>query len=58
MATNPEFKYHLSETDVTKEGGVVQMVQDTMKTFGRIDYAANIAGVSAGPQPITQSPLM
>lgn len=49
MATNPGFKSHISETDVTKEDQVVQMVQDTLKTFGRIDYAANIAGVSAGP---------
>ncbi len=49
MATNPGFKSHISETDVTKEDQVVQMVQDTLKTFGRIDYAANMAWVSAGP---------
>ncbi|PBL02033.1 3-oxoacyl-reductase [Armillaria gallica] len=34
VATNPGFKSHISETD------------DTLKTFGRIDYAANIAGIT------------
>ncbi|KAK0242273.1 hypothetical protein EDD85DRAFT_282640 [Armillaria nabsnona] len=48
VATNPGFKYHISETDVTKEDRVVQMVQDTLKAFGRIDYAANIAGITEG----------
>ncbi|KAK0467836.1 uncharacterized protein EV420DRAFT_1501518 [Desarmillaria tabescens] len=46
MVTNPEFKSHMSEVDVTKEDRVVQMVHDTVKTFGRIDYAANIAGIT------------
>ncbi|KAK0206055.1 hypothetical protein DFS33DRAFT_553695 [Desarmillaria ectypa] len=46
VATNPELKTHTSEIDVTNEDQVVQIVQDTMKTFGRIDYAANIAGIT------------
>ncbi|KAG7446018.1 NAD(P)-binding protein [Guyanagaster necrorhizus] len=44
-ATNPNFRVFTSVVDVTEEDQVLQMVNDTIKTFGRIDYAANIAGV-------------
>ncbi|KAK0206014.1 hypothetical protein DFS33DRAFT_550312 [Desarmillaria ectypa] len=44
-ATNPNFRVFASVVDATKEDPVVQMVNDTIKTFGRVDYAANIAGV-------------
>ncbi|KAK0447942.1 short-chain dehydrogenase/reductase SDR [Armillaria borealis] len=44
-ATNPNFRVLTSVVDATKEDQVVQMVNDTVKTFGRVDYAANIAGV-------------
>ncbi|KAK0242151.1 3-oxoacyl-reductase [Armillaria nabsnona] len=44
-ATNPNFRVFTSVVDATKEDQVVQMVNDTVKTFGRVDYAANIAGV-------------
>ncbi|KAF9043767.1 3-oxoacyl-reductase [Hymenopellis radicata] len=50
-ATNPTFETLTSHTDVTKEDQVVQMLKDTMKTFGRVDYAANIAGVSTTWSP-------
>jgi len=33
-------------TDVSKEEDVKAMVQKAVDTFGRIDYAANVAGVS------------
>lgn len=45
-AVNPQFKVYTSEADVSKEDQVVRMVQDAANNFGRIDYAANIAGVS------------
>ncbi|KAK0467784.1 short-chain dehydrogenase/reductase SDR [Desarmillaria tabescens] len=45
VATNPNFRVFTSVVDTTKEDQVVQMVNDTIKTFGRVDYAANIAGV-------------
>ncbi|KAK0191633.1 3-oxoacyl-reductase [Armillaria mellea] len=45
-ATNPQFKAYTSEADLSKEDQVVRMVQDAANNFGRIDYAANIAGIS------------
>ncbi|KAK0231523.1 hypothetical protein IW262DRAFT_1527301 [Armillaria fumosa] len=44
-ATNPQFKVYTSEADLSKEDQVVRMVQDAANNFGRIDYAANIAGI-------------
>ncbi|KAF9886748.1 reductase [Aspergillus nanangensis] len=34
------------ETDVTKVTSVRRMVSETVKAFGRIDYAANVAGIT------------
>ncbi|PBK65582.1 oxidoreductase [Armillaria solidipes] len=44
-AANPQFKAYTSEADLSKEDQVVRMVQDAANNFGRIDYAANIAGI-------------
>ncbi|KAK0231379.1 short-chain dehydrogenase/reductase SDR [Armillaria fumosa] len=48
-ATNPNFRVFTSVVDATKEDQVIQMVNDTVKTFGRVDYAANVAGVLDNP---------
>ncbi|KAF8914526.1 short-chain dehydrogenase/reductase SDR [Mucidula mucida] len=56
VATNPTFRTLTSHIDVTKEDQVVQMLKDTMKTFGRVDYAANIAGVSTTWSPTADLP--
>ncbi|KAK0191524.1 3-oxoacyl-reductase [Armillaria mellea] len=48
-ATNSNFRVFTSVVDTTKEDHVVQMVNDTVKTFGRVDYAANVAGVLDNP---------
>ncbi|KAK0455727.1 3-oxoacyl-reductase, partial [Desarmillaria tabescens] len=45
-ATNPQFKVYMSEVDLSKEDQVIRTVQDAANNFGRIDYAANIAGIS------------
>ncbi|KAK0479977.1 3-oxoacyl-reductase [Armillaria luteobubalina] len=43
--TRKDFKVYTSEADLSKEDQVVRMVQDAANNFGRIDYAANIAGI-------------
>jgi len=45
VATNAIFRAIAVTTNVTREDEVKAMVEETMSTFGRIDYAANIAGV-------------
>jgi NAD(P)-dependent dehydrogenase (short-subunit alcohol dehydrogenase family) len=40
--------------DVSKAGDVEQMVQSTLKTFNRLDYAVNNAGIEGNPAPITE----
>ena len=47
LATNPKFQAIAVAVDVTKEEEVITMVRKAVETFGRIDYAANIAGVSS-----------
>lgn len=45
-STNPKFQAIAVAVDVTKEEEVTTMVRKAVETFGRIDYAANVAGVS------------
>jgi len=45
VATNPKFLAITVKTNVVNEGEVKEMVEETMSTFGRLDYATNIAGV-------------
>ena len=49
VATNPKYRALIMQVDVTKEEGVNAMIDETMKEFGRIDYAVNSAGVSFLP---------
>lgn len=46
VASNPEFKSFASQLDLAKEDEVAKMLKTTLEEFGRVDYAANIAGVS------------
>jgi NAD(P)-dependent dehydrogenase (short-subunit alcohol dehydrogenase family) len=39
--------------DVSNASDVEQMVQSTLKTFNRLDYAVNNAGIEGNPAPIT-----
>ncbi len=47
IATNKEYKTLVMQVDVTKEAEVDRMVEETVREFGRIDYAFNSAGVSS-----------
>jgi NAD(P)-dependent dehydrogenase (short-subunit alcohol dehydrogenase family) len=44
-ATNPEFKCITIRVDVRDETSVKAMVAETVKAFGRLDYAVNCAGI-------------
>ena len=46
LATNPQYRVLVVQVDVTKEAEVDRMVEETVREFGRIDYAFNSAGVS------------
>lgn len=46
-ASNPKFKSFASQLDLTNEDQVAKMLKATLEEFGRVDYAANIAGVRA-----------
>lgn len=45
QATNKAFKVEVGFMDVRNEAEVDRIVGHAKETFGRIDYAANIAGV-------------
>ena len=47
VATNPKYRALIMQVDVTKEDAVNTMIDETIKEFGRIDYALNSAGVSS-----------
>jgi len=51
VATHPKFRAIAVKTDVTKEEEVKGMVEEAVGTFGRIDYAANIAGARCFHSP-------
>jgi NAD(P)-dependent dehydrogenase (short-subunit alcohol dehydrogenase family) len=44
-ATNPDFQCITIQVDVRDEMSVKAMVADTVKAFGRLDYAVNCAGI-------------
>jgi NAD(P)-dependent dehydrogenase (short-subunit alcohol dehydrogenase family) len=52
VATNPEFKCITITVNVADETSVRNMVASAVEVFGRIDYAANIAGIGAVKGPI------
>lgn len=41
------------KTDVTKEGDVQNLVDQTLLKYGRLDYAFNNAGIEQTPMPLT-----
>ncbi len=43
--------------DVTKEDQVERAVQETVEAFGRIDYAANFAGIIGPIQDVAETEL-
>jgi NAD(P)-dependent dehydrogenase (short-subunit alcohol dehydrogenase family) len=43
--------------DVSLEPDVKRMVAATLDTYGRLDFAANVAGVAAMPKPLTEMSL-
>lgn len=42
------------KTDVTKEGDVKNLVDQTLGKYGRLDYAFNNAGIEQTPMPLTE----
>lgn len=42
------------QTDVTKEGDVKNLVEETLKKYGRLDYAFNNAGIEQKPMPLPE----
>ena len=57
-ASHAQFRAVPKKVDVTKEDDVVAMVQDAVTEFGRLDYAANVAGVCILSQSIIIPELM
>ena len=49
FAKNVSFKAIAVKVDIIDEASVENMVQTTLKEFGRIDYSVNSAGVCHDP---------
>ena len=47
---------HFVRTDVSNSADVANMVAETVRTFGRLDYAHNNAGVAGANLPIAELP--
>lgn len=56
-ASNPSFKCITIKVDVSNEGSVREMIAKVVESFGRIDFAANIAGIGAVKGPIAEGKL-
>lgn len=54
VATNPSFKCITVVVNVADEKSVQDMIAKVVAEFGRIDYAANIAGIGAVKGPIAE----
>ena len=50
---NPNYRSMAIAVDVTDPSSVQEMVDQTMKEFGRIDYSINSAGVSKKIIPLS-----
>lgn len=57
VATNPNFKCITVIVNVSDETSVREMVATVVKEFGRIDFAANIAGIGAVKGPIAHGKI-
>ena len=53
--TDLQREAHFVATDVTEEAQVEALVAETVRHFGRLDYAHNNAGIGAPPAPLHQS---
>lgn len=51
-AQNPNYRAIAVAVDVTDPSSVQEMVDQTVKEFGRIDYSVNSAGVSEQIHPL------
>lgn len=56
-ATNTQFRSVAKIVDVTNEEDVIAMLADFVKQFGRLDYAANIAGVRRSMLDVQRSDI-
>lgn len=56
-ATNPDFRCITVIVDVSEEDSVRNMIATVVQEFGRIDFAANIAGIGAVKGPIAEGKL-
>jgi len=57
VATCPSFRCITIKVDVSNEESVRDMIAKTVEAFGRIDFAANIAGIGAVKGPIAEGKL-
>ena len=57
VATNPNFKCITVVVNVADEKSVQDMIAKVVAEFGRIDYAANIAGIGAVKGPIAEGKI-
>jgi NAD(P)-dependent dehydrogenase (short-subunit alcohol dehydrogenase family) len=48
-ASNKDYKAIAIQVDISKKQNAIKMVDTVIENFGRIDYAANCAGVSNCP---------
>ncbi len=46
VASKEQFEALVVQCDMTKEDSVKAMIQTAVQKFGRVDYCANVAGVS------------
>ena len=52
IAANPAYRALTVHVDVTDETSVDAMIEETLRVFGRIDYAFNSAGVRPHPSEL------
>lgn len=57
VATNPGFRCITVVVNVSDEASVRTMIAKVVEEFGRIDFAANIAGIGAVKGPIAEGTL-
>lgn len=55
IADSPEAQVEVYEADISSEDAVKLMVDSCVSSFGRVDYALNIAGAVPARTPIAQT---
>jgi NAD(P)-dependent dehydrogenase (short-subunit alcohol dehydrogenase family) len=51
-SSNPEAEVEIERVDISDEGLVIKFYESVVAKFGRIDFAANIAGYAHAASPI------